>query len=693
MKDILVYMAGVTVCSGVLVALYSLLLERRVKFALCRAYLPVAMVAAAVIPAIKIPVWQGEIIYMEAPAAVSVGEAIFTSEIVPDKAATVTPETICLLIYLTGAALVAGALAAQIVRMQRLRKNAVVARFEEFKLLKVNDKIASFSFFNTVFVSADTSPDDLQIILAHEAGHIRHRHSVERVAMELLKAAIWWNPFVWIAARRLTEVQEYEADSDVLANGYDVTNYTNTLLKHLFGYSPDIANGLRNSLTKKRLKMMTIKKGGRYALLRLAAVIPVVGGLMTVFSFTAKAAQIVYTSPREANPMVIVDGQKADDDALNKIDSDAIESITILKEEAAKASYAHLGDTSDGVIVVETKKAAANGEKITVSGTVVNTGSAPIAGATVTITTPKVKAGVVTDKDGKFTLQNAPASGNITVSYIGLESATMHYTKANAHNLTFVLKPDSETASKEKGLTVIKTESIETPTYTITESVSTSSLKPLVIIDGKEYDTLPDDIDSDAIESITVLKDETAKELYGERVKDGVIIIKLKENASPAAGGSTTDGIKIVGTATTQKTEQPAASYGQAAVIVAQKMPQFEGGDLMTFRQWVMSRIRFPKEALENDLFGRVVASFVIDTEGNLGDIKVLASPDEILSKEACRVLEKSPKWTPGEENGKVVNVKFTLPIDFNIQTNDALLKEDAPAAKTIEPIAVTGFK
>lgn len=302
---------------------------------------------------------------------------------------------------------------------------------------------------------------------------------------------------------------------------------------------------------------------------------------MTVFSFTAKAAQIVYTSPREANPMVIVDGQKADDDALNKIDSDAIESITILKEEAAKASYAHLGDTSDGVIVVETKK----------------------------------------------------------------------------------------------------------------EAVSTSSLKPLVIIDGKEYDSMPDDIDSDTIESITVLKDEKAKELYGERVKDGVIIIKLKENASPATGGSTTDGIKIVGTATTQKTDQPAASYGQAAVLVAQKMPQFEGGDLMTFRQWVMNRIRFPKEALENDLFGRVVASFVIDTEGNLGDIKVLASPDEILSKEACRVLEKSPKWTPGEENGKVVNVKFTLPIDFNIQTNDALLKEDAPAAKTIEPIAVIGFK
>ena len=692
MKEILTYVIGAIVCGGVFTALYTLLLERRVKFALCRGYLLVSTIAAAVIPALRIPVWEGEVIYMEAAPAISVGEAEFTAEIIPDRAAF-TLETVCLLVYIVGTVLTLGVLAAQLLRMNRLRRGAAEMRFNSFRLLKVSERISSFSFFGTIFVSDDTSTEDLRIIIAHEAGHIRHHHSAERVVMEIVKALLWWNPFVWIAARRLTEVQEYEADSEVLRNGYNIDWYINTLLKHLLGYSPDIANGLRDSLTKKRLKMMTINKGGRYALLRMAAVVPVVGGLMTIFSFTAKATQIVYTSPQEANPMVIVDGQKADDDALNKIDPDTIESITVLKQAAAKASYAYLGDTSDGVIVVETKKAAANGEKITVSGTVVNTGSAPVAGATVTITTPKVKAGVVTDKDGKFTLQNAPASGNITVSYIGLESATMHYTKANAHNLTFVLKPDSETASKEKGLTVIKTESIETPTYTITESVSTSSLKPLVIIDGKEYDTLPDDIDSDTIESITVLKDETAKELYGERVKDGVIIIKLKENASPAAGGSTTDGIKIVGTATTQKTDQPAASYGQAAVLVAQKMPQFEGGDLMTFRQWVMSRIRFPKEALENNLFGRVVASFVIDTEGNLGDIKVLASPDEILSKEACRVLENSPKWTPGEENGKVVNVKFTLPIDFNIQTNDALLKEDAPAAKTLEPIAVIGFK
>lgn len=92
--------------------------------------------------------------------------------------------------------------------------------------------------------------------------------------METMKAALWWNPFVWIAARRLTEAEEFEADSDVLTSGYDRAEYMQTIFKQLFGYSPEIANGLRNSLTKKRFKMMTTQTKGRHSLLRLAGTLP-----------------------------------------------------------------------------------------------------------------------------------------------------------------------------------------------------------------------------------------------------------------------------------------------------------------------------------------------------------------------------------------------------------------------------------
>ena len=64
--------------------------------------------------------------------------------------------------------------------------------------------------------------------------HIAHRHSVERLAMESMKALLWWNPFVWIAARRLTEAEEFEADSDVLKEGYDKELYMHVIFRQLF---------------------------------------------------------------------------------------------------------------------------------------------------------------------------------------------------------------------------------------------------------------------------------------------------------------------------------------------------------------------------------------------------------------------------------------------------------------------------
>ena len=125
----------------------------------------------------------------------------------------------------------------------------------------------------------------------HEESHIRHHHSYERILIEGLKIFYWWNPFLWIAARDVEAVQEFEADHDVIVQGYRPAAYMEILFKQLFGYSPDIANGLRNSLIKKRLKMMTTERKSRYALLRLAATVPVTLTLLVAFGFTAKAAE------------------------------------------------------------------------------------------------------------------------------------------------------------------------------------------------------------------------------------------------------------------------------------------------------------------------------------------------------------------------------------------------------------------
>ncbi len=102
--------------------------------------------------------------------------------------------------------------------------------------------------------------------------------------------------------------------------------------------------------------------------------------------------------------------------------------------------------------------------------------------------------------------------------------------------------------------------------------------------------------------------------------------------------------------------------------LVAEQMPSFQGGDLNTFRNWVQQNVKFPQIALENGIQGRVVLSFVIEKDGRLTNIVVLQTPDRSLSEEATRVLNKSPKWTPGKQRNQVVRVKYTLPVDFRVQ-------------------------
>jgi protein TonB len=102
--------------------------------------------------------------------------------------------------------------------------------------------------------------------------------------------------------------------------------------------------------------------------------------------------------------------------------------------------------------------------------------------------------------------------------------------------------------------------------------------------------------------------------------------------------------------------------------VKVEQMPKFQGGDLSTFRNWVMSRLRYPQIAQENGIQGRVLLAFVVEKDGSLTNIQVLQTPDSSLSDEAIRILKSSPKWTPGKQRNQTVRVKYTLPVDFRIQ-------------------------
>ncbi|MBO5399513.1 MAG: energy transducer TonB [Alistipes sp.] len=100
--------------------------------------------------------------------------------------------------------------------------------------------------------------------------------------------------------------------------------------------------------------------------------------------------------------------------------------------------------------------------------------------------------------------------------------------------------------------------------------------------------------------------------------------------------------------------------------IKAEKMPKFRNGDLMLFQNWMQNNVQYPAEAIEKGISGRVVFSFVVEADGSLSSYQLMASPDKILADEVERVFNSSPReWTAGEQDGKKVRVKLTLPVVF----------------------------
>lgn len=99
---------------------------------------------------------------------------------------------------------------------------------------------------------------------------------------------------------------------------------------------------------------------------------------------------------------------------------------------------------------------------------------------------------------------------------------------------------------------------------------------------------------------------------------------------------------------------------------IVDKMPQYAKGEA-GIGEFIAHNIRYPREALQEGIEGRILCSFIVTTDGSISNIEVVDGLHPLLDNEAIRVLGIMPKWIPGENSGAKVNVKCLLPIDFTI--------------------------
>lgn len=109
-----------------------------------------------------------------------------------------------------------------------------------------------------------------------------------------------------------------------------------------------------------------------------------------------------------------------------------------------------------------------------------------------------------------------------------------------------------------------------------------------------------------------------------------------------------------------------------------EQMPEFVGGEgaLMKF---ISSNIKYPINARNENIEGRVIVSFVVTSEGKITDLKILRDIGGGCGDEAIRVMKLSPDWKPGKQNGRPVNTKMVVPVNFKLDSDKEEINKSQP--------------
>lgn len=134
-------------------------------------------------------------------------------------------------------------------------------------------------------------------------------------------------------------------------------------------------------------------------------------------------------------------------------------------------------------------------------------------------------------------------------------------------------------------------------------------------------------------------------------------------NANPSTGQETTpDSATETTTAPTDSLSLPTDSVFE----VAEVMPEFPGGTQALFK-FISGNLKYPQNAIDGQIEGRVVLQFVVDKAGKVGNTRVVRSIDPALDQAAIDVVRALPDWKPGMQDGQPVNVRYTLPVNFKL--------------------------
>ncbi|MEN0055589.1 MAG: TonB family protein [Mucilaginibacter sp.] len=269
------YLLEANIYLAVFYAGYQLFLKNETYYTLNRVYLLLGCVLSFVLPLLQLgilkPADQGAVttVYIANTALkpVSNQPADFNMSI----------QNVLFYVYLLGVIILAVILLLKLFKLTSMTRTALEMAGDKYKIVPVEGSNTAFSFFNYLFIGSKTTGSD--IIIRHELVHIRQKHTLDVLFLELVKIINWFNPFVYLLQNSIKTVHEYIADEQTAAYETDALTYSSFLVNNAYGLNgTSLTNSFFNyNLLKKRIIMLNQKRSGSLARLKYLMAIPIFG--------------------------------------------------------------------------------------------------------------------------------------------------------------------------------------------------------------------------------------------------------------------------------------------------------------------------------------------------------------------------------------------------------------------------------
>lgn len=305
-------------------------------------------------------------------------------------------------------------------------------------------------------------------------------------------------------------------------------------------------------------------------------------------------------------------------------------------------------------------EATVSNAMVTATGILVDETGQPLIGASVVVKGGKERT--ITDRKGTFSLE-VPANAILRCSYQGRESQEV--LAADMTNNTHLSLSSKSREMNEQVFTVVeKMPSFPGGDAELLKYIATNIKYPKESQDNGEQGRV--------ICSFIVGRDgsvnnpEVLRGVTPLLNEEAVRVINTMPRWNPGMQRGKAVAVKYT-VPITFRLKSPVEEAKEETLTVVDVMPQYPGGDRELLK-FIAQSIKYPTDAQEAGVQGRVICSFVVDKKGNIVEPKIIRGIDPSLDAEALRVIGKMPRWTPGRQDGKAVRVLYTVPITFRLQ-------------------------